>query len=242
VITLHDVNFIHHGLIADTAVSRDDVCATLGLAPSAFTVVHLGAERPAPVAPAPEASVRERYGLATGRIVLCVAAKRPHKNQALLVRALPALPDDVRLVLAGHAEPYEQELRALAGELGVADRVVFADWVPEADLEALWGLADVAAFPTRAEGFGLPIIEALGRGVPVACSDLPVLREVGGVAPRHFPPDDPDAAARTIGAMLADPPDPAPGREWAARFTWRAAAEDTWTVYDRVMGAGRAPA
>ena len=64
-------------------------------------------------------------------------------------------------------------------ELGVAERVRFLDYAPDRDLEALWRIADCAAFPTLGEGFGLPVLEAMQRGVPVACSDIPVLREVG---------------------------------------------------------------
>ena len=140
-------------------------------------------------------------------MVLCVATKRPHKNQELLVRAATQLPDDVVVVLAGHPEPYDAELRSLAGGLGVDGSVVFADYVPDAELEALWGMAGCAAFPTRAEGFGMPVLEALARGVPVACSDLPVLREIGGELPRFFDPDDPADAARKVdrGARPAAP-------------------------------------
>lgn len=73
---------------------------------------------------------------------------------------------------------------------------------------------------------------ALAHGVPVAASDLAVLREVGDSWPTHFDPGDPADAARAILAALSDPPDPAIGRSLAARFTWTAAAEGTWGVYD----------
>jgi len=140
-------------------------------------------------------------------------------------------------VLAGHPEPYDAELRALAAELSVAERVRFVDYVPDADLEGLWQLASAAAFPTRAEGFGLPVVEALARGVPVACSDIAVLREVGGTHVRCFHPDDPADAARTIAAVLAAPPDPAAGRAWAARYTWEEAARRTFAAYERAVAA-----
>jgi glycosyltransferase involved in cell wall biosynthesis len=224
-------------LLAGTAAARDEVVAELALDTSRFDVVHHGATLPARSRATPERQVRERLGLGVRRVVLCVAAKRPHKNQELLVRAAPQLPGDVTIVLAGHPEPYDSELRALGEELGVMDRVSFADYVPAPDLEALWQLAGCAAFPTRAEGFGLPVIEALARGVPVACSDLPVLREIGGGLPRYFDPDDPGGAAATIEEALASPR-PLPGaREWAARFTWEAAAQGTWEAYDRVLAA-----
>jgi glycosyltransferase involved in cell wall biosynthesis len=259
VITLHDVTFFRlrtfnavttwgmqqvvaraarhaQRLVAVTAAARDEIVAELDLPPERFSVVHHGATRRHAVTPSPEAEVRARYGLGGRRVVLCVAAKRPHKNQELLVRAAPLLDDDVAIVLAGHPEPYDARLRALAEATGVQDRVRFADYVPDADLEALWRIASVAAFPTRAEGFGMPVLEALVRGVPVACSDLPVLREVSGGLARTFDPDDAAQAAAAISGALHDPGDVATaGPAWASQFTWEAAAAGTWEAYGRAM-------
>jgi glycosyltransferase involved in cell wall biosynthesis len=258
VITLHDVTFFRaqtfnpvttfgmrqivaraarhaHRLIAVSAAARDEIVAVLGLDPGRFSVVHHGMRDPATAAPAPEARVRAALGLGDRRVVLCVASKRPHKNQELLVRAAAQLPDDVVIVLAGHPEPYDQELRALAARTGVAERVVFADYVPDGELEALWSMAGCAAFPTRGEGFGLPVVEALLRDRSVACSDLPVLREVADSLPRFFDPDDVAGAAHAIRACLDEPR--AGGREWAKRFTWEAAARGTWQAYDRALAA-----
>jgi glycosyltransferase involved in cell wall biosynthesis len=259
VVTLHDVTFMQlrtfgpattwgmaqvvtraardaDALISGTAAARDAICATLDLPRDAFAVVHHGVDRPAARGSTPPAEVRARYGLGDRRVVLCVAAKRPHKNQELLVRAARTLPDDVVVVLAGHPEPYDAELRALAGELGVRERVVFADWVPDEDLEGLWALAGCAAFPTRAEGFGIPLIEALSRGVAVAASDIPVFAEVADDLPRWFRPDDPASAAAAIVAALEDPCAVATaGPAWAARFTWEAAAHGTWSAYERAL-------
>jgi glycosyltransferase involved in cell wall biosynthesis len=164
-----------------------------------------------------------------------VAAKRPHKNQELLVRALASLPADVAVVLVGHAEPYENELRRLAAELGVARRVHLLGYVTDSDLEGLWRAAACAAFPTLGEGFGLPVLEAMQRGVPVACSDIPVLREVGGPVPHYFPPHEPEAAARAIQDAWSDAAAAAAGRARAAGFTWEAAARGTWEAYERAL-------
>jgi glycosyltransferase involved in cell wall biosynthesis len=260
VITLHDVNFIHHrtfnpvtswgmrqvipraarhadALIAGSATARDDVCATLGLSAERFTVVPHGAQSPHRMEAADPADLRARFSLGAGPVILCVGAQRPHKNQALLLRALCELPADVRLVLAGRAEPYAQTLRALARELDLDDRVVFAGWVDDEDLEGLWALAQVAAVPTLAEGFGMPVLEAMARGVPVAASDLPVIHEVADDCPAYFNPQDPHAAAQAIARLLTEPPDPAPAQRRAATFTWSAAAEATWAVYDRALEA-----
>jgi glycosyltransferase involved in cell wall biosynthesis len=201
--------------------------------------VHHGADGRAPAAAAAAADVRARLGLSEdARVVLSVGAKRPHKNQELLVRALPRLGDDAVLVLAGHPEPYDAQLRALADELGVAGRVRFAGYVADEDLEALWAMAACAAFPTRAEGFGLPLVEAMRRGVPVAASDLAVLREVGGEVPRFFDPDRPEEAAAAIAAAMRDgDARAAAARARAARFTWDASAAGTWRAYERARAA-----
>jgi glycosyltransferase involved in cell wall biosynthesis len=260
IITLHDVTFFRRrtfgavttfgmrqvvsraarhadGLISATVVARDEVCDELGLDPAEFTVVPHGAERPTAVAAAREEEVRARYRLNGARVVLCVATKRPHKNQEVLVRAVPLLADDVVLVLAGHPEAYDAELRAIAASLGVGGRVRFADYIPASDLEALWRIAACAAFPTLAEGFGIPVVEAMARGVGVAASDIPVLREVGGDVPRFFDPHSPEAAAEAIVAILADPAAGAEGPAHAARFTWANAAEGTWEAYERVCAS-----
>jgi glycosyltransferase involved in cell wall biosynthesis len=258
VITLHDVTFFREStfsgvttfgmrqvvtraarhadaLIAVTQAARDEIVNELDLDGARFSVVHHGATLPARVSATPESDVRERLRLGDRRVVLCVAAKRPHKNQALLVRAATELPDDVVVVLAGHPEAYDAELRALADGLGVDGSVVFADYVPDAELEALWGMAGCAAFPTRAEGFGMPVLEALARGVPVACSDLAVLREIGGDLPCFFDPDDPADAAQKVSEALALPHPLSGSAEWAARFSWDAAAAETWRAYELAL-------
>jgi glycosyltransferase involved in cell wall biosynthesis len=258
VVTLHDVTFLVRAtfgrvttwgmgllvraaarradaLITGSAAARDEICDVLGVEQADFTVVHHGVEHAGPVAPTPEETIRERFGLDGARVVLCVAAKRPHKNQELLVRAAAALDADVVIVLAGHAEPYERELRALTRELGLEDRVRFVGYVSDADLEGLWGLADCAAFPTLGEGFGIPVIEALAHGVPVAASDIPVLREIGGALPHYFDPRDPLDAARAIAEALDDTDTARLGPAHAARFSWSAAASATHEVYGRAL-------
>jgi len=189
--------------------------------------------------PAPEEALRSRLELRDGRILLCVAAVRPHKNQELLVRALPALPEDVTVVLAGKHEPYAERLRELARELGVESRLRLTGYVSDAELERLWQLASCAAFPTRAEGFGMPVLEAMARGVPLACSDIPVLREVGGELPRYFSPADPDAAARAIREALGHADRGAAGVARAGRFSWADAARGTMDAYERALAAAR---
>ena len=138
-------------------------------------------------------------------------------------------------MLAGHAEPYEQDLRRLAAATGVADRVRFVGYVPDDVLEALWELCACAAIPTLGEGFGLPLVEAMDRGVAIAASDIPVLREVGGDVPHWFDPHDPSAAAHALAAAMADPDAGPRGRAQAAQFTWEQAAHGTMDAYERAL-------
>ena len=210
-------------VITVSEAARAEIARVLGV--GAVAIPH-GAGR-APATPEDAGAVRARHDL-RDPVVLCVAAKRPHKNQELLLRALPAA---ATLVLVGHPEAYDARLRELARELGVVGRVRFLDAVPDSELEALWEIAACAAFPTRAEGFGLPVIEAMRRGVAVACSDLPVLREVGGDVPHYFDPADPASARAAIQAALRDGGDA--GRARAAAFTWEASARRHLEVYER---------
>ena len=96
------------------------------------------------------------------------------------MRAAAELDEDIVIVLVGHR-------RALRGNAASArraerrsDRIRFIGAVSDAELEGLWRIAECFAFPTLGEGFGLPLLEAMAHGVAVACSDIPVLREVGG--------------------------------------------------------------
>lgn len=263
-ITLHDVTFLLRrtfdrvttmgmraiisraardadALVAGSAAARDEICSVLGLDPARFLVVPHGAgRRPAEVSEISESTVRRSHRLGAARIVLCVGAKRPHKNQALLLRALPLLARDTVLVLVGHAEPYERELRTLADELGLGDSVRFVDYVPDAELEALWRSAACAVFPTLGEGFGLPVLEAMSRGVAVACSDLPVLREVGGDVPHYFSAASHEAAAAAIEAASGDRRSRAAGIELAAGFSWDASARGHWDAYEQAMAGSTA--
>lgn len=262
VITFHDVTFLRvrtfslpttlafraivgpaawraDALLTGSAAARDEICAVLKLEPTRFLVVPHGAGRLPSGPVTPEEEIRRSHRLDGTRVVLCVGAKRPHKNQGILLRALVRLPEDVVIVLVGHPEPYDAELRSLATELNAVDRLRFLDYVPDPDLEGLWRVADCAAFPTLGEGFGLPLLEALHRGVPVACSDIPVLREVGGELPFYFVPHDERSAAAAILAALGDGSRAAAGRAHAATYSWERAAHGTFEAYERAVARAR---
>jgi glycosyltransferase involved in cell wall biosynthesis len=230
-----------HRVIADSEATAADVRRYLHVAPDRVDVVALGIGTGAQTTALPESDVRMMIGAGTRPIVVSVSAKLAHKNLLRLIGALAAIPGAERplLVLPGYATPHEAQLRERASTLGVSGDVCFLGWVSARELEGLYAVASAIVLPTLAEGFGLPVLEAMARGVPVACSDLPVLREVAGDDALFFDPRSEAAIAQAITRVLGDP-DLALGLRTAgparaARFSWRRAAEQTLAVYERAV-------
>ena len=120
----------------------------------------------------------------------------------------------------------------------------FVGWTSEADVEGLFALCRAFVFPSFYEGFGLPVLEAMARGVPVACSDRASLPEVAGDAALLFDPSDPAAIAAALERLLGDPDLAerlrAAGRERAAAFTWERTAQLTLATYERALATASA--
>ena len=221
--------------------TKEDLVETIGLDPSRIDVTPLGVGNG--VEPTDESELCARFGLGEGPFVLVVAQKQPHKNLASIIRALAELDPNVQLVLAGAPAPHERDLEALACELGVADRVRFVDWVSDADLQGLYRGARAFVLPSFIEGFGLPVLEAMRVGTPVACSERSALKEVAGDAALLFDPADQGAVTDAVRRVLADDELrgrlAAAGRERVRDFTWRRTAELTLAAYRRAMAARR---
>ncbi len=149
-------------------------------------------------------AARERYGLPR-KFVLTVGAHRPHKNHEVLVRALAAIPDGLDLVIVGGTDPgFPDRLPCLIRDLGLRSRVTLVPNVADELLPAVYRAASVFAFPSLAEGYGLPVLEAIAAGVPVVTSDIPVLAEVAGAAAVRVSPGDAAGWAGTITSILSD--------------------------------------
>ena len=193
--------------------------------------------------------VRERYSLPP-HFILAVGTIEPRKNLATLFEAYRALINDapadrqshisdLKVVVVGkQGWMVESSFRAVH-ERGLTGRVKFTGYVADEDLPALYTLADVFAFPSVYEGFGLPPLEALACGTPVVCSDASSLPEVMGDAGLLVPPTDARAWMLALGRALTDASLrrdlAARGPRQAGRFTWADAARQTRRVYEELL-------
>jgi glycosyltransferase involved in cell wall biosynthesis len=231
-------------VITVSAASRDDIVGELGLPADRVDVIPNGIADPAP-AESTAGVVRRDLDVGHRRIALSVASAVAHKNLSALLEAVARLVPEERplLVFAGQgtdAPAFAERTFAM----GLQGDVRLLGAVGREELEGLYSMASVFVTATRYEGFGLPVLEAARRGVPVVCSDLPVLREVAGPAAIYVDPTEPGAIAAAVRRVLMGGPEierfRAAGRAQASRFTWRAAAEATLVAYDRALEVSRA--
>ncbi len=237
-------------LIAFSEAAADDIVQYLHVPRGGIDVVALAAGTGGPrSAPTPPQRLREKLGLGSGPLVLTVSAKKTHKNLGRLIHAMAAVvaqKPEAMLVLPGRPTEHERQLRELARELGIADHVAFPAYVDTSDLEGLYALAQCFVFPSLNEGFGIPILEAMRHGVPVACSRTSSLPEVAGDAARYFNPCSVDEIAGSVLELLEDRALAARmvglGHEREARFTWEATARGTLESYARAWAQRRSGA
>jgi len=190
------------------------------------------------------AAVRAKHHLARPYI-LFVGNIEPKKNLPTLLRAFAALKRGGlphKLVVAGKRGWGCREVFALPAELGIGGDVRFLGYVEESDLAGLYGGAELFAFPSIVEGFGLPPLEAMACGTPVVTSDAEALLETTGEAAEHVPALDADALADAMRRVLSDAALRerlrAAGLARAAQFTWQQAAEMTRAVYREALTCG----
>ena len=231
--------------ISDAA--RRDLLARFKLPPERVTTTQLAADTRFRPQPEEEiARVRAAYNLPE-EMVLFVGINKPHKNLVRLVEAFGRLLQQgsgASLVLAGPWDERYPETKQAIDNLGAQDRVMILGPVADADLPALYAAATVFVLPSQYEGFGLPVLEAMACGAPVACSDTSSLPEIAGDAALTFDPFDVNAIVEAIGRLLGDgelrTQIARAGTEQAARFTWEKTAAQTLAVYRQVVARASA--
>lgn len=169
--------------------------------------------------------------------LLSVSTVHPHKNWGRWLEAFHALAAEGlphHLIMAGVEGNYSRQLTKAIERWGLGERVHRLGWVERRTLLALFRFADALVFPSTFEGFGMPVLEAMAAGLPVACSDIPPLHEAAGPAAVYFDSESVESIAAAVRRLLSDAALRAHlatlGRENAAGFTWPRAAERTLAV------------
>jgi glycosyltransferase involved in cell wall biosynthesis len=231
-------------VIANSKATRDDLVTHLGVPATKIRVVYYGLN---PIfAPVRERAVldaaRARHGLPE-RFLIFVGTIEPRKNLDRVIQAYALARRlygiDIPLVLAGQLGWLYERTIQLPRVLGIEEHVRFVPYIPQADLPAVYSQSDGLVFPTLYEGFGLPIIEALGCGAPVLTSRTSAMPEVAGGLAVLVDQFDVESIAQGLHGLLADRDYRVRtaefGPSWASEFTWERAARETVAVYEEAL-------
>jgi len=231
-------------VIACSESTRADTIELLGADPAKVVVAYEAVDEDfTPVDRAEAAEKLERaYGIRQP-FLLFVGTIEPRKNLSVLVQAFSRIANEIphTLVLAGGPGWNSQPVFKAVDQLGLRDRVVCTGFVSNhSDLAWFYSAADLFVFPSLYEGFGLPLLEAMTCGCPIAAAKTSSIPEVAGAAALYFDPSSPDDIAACIKKLLEDAPMRyslvARGLVQAEKFSWQDCARATLDVYKRVAG------
>ncbi|MCA8921648.1 MAG: glycosyltransferase family 4 protein [Planctomycetes bacterium] len=228
-------------IVTYTEAIKREVVHTLGVPAERVAVVPLAA---AVAAPDPKAlqAVRSKVGTDPFVLVLGEVSARKNTLGALLAFERAQLGPRTKLVVVGPDGRGADAFSLSPRRVALGERVLRLPYLPGAEVEALMSEARALLFPTRYEGFGLPVLEAFAHGVPVVASRDPSVREVAGGACWHADADDVEELAEALRQAVADGPARAAriaaGRLRAEGFTWSRSAARLWEVY-RAVAEGR---
>jgi len=198
------------GLISVSEATRQDLRRYSGVDSQ---VIHHGVER-------------EFFEIAKRRepkdYLLCASTSHPHKNLDRLLRVYQQSPDLPPLILTGVRGFAAREVEALAGA-----KVKIAGWIPRPELLELFRCARGFVYPSTFEGFGMPVLEAMAAGVPVACSDIPPLREIAGGTVHYFDPASDDQLRTALLQLAAGTLPVEAAEQRASEFSWAKTARET---------------
>jgi glycosyltransferase involved in cell wall biosynthesis len=233
-------------VIAVSQQTADDLMVSFGVPADRITVIPNGvAAGFAPAAAAEVAAFRQSRQLPE-RFILYLGTLEPRKNLPLLLRAYAAWRQQtdaqVPLILAGGKGWFYEEIFRLVQELTLEQDVHFPGFIPQSEVADWYRAASVFVYPSRFEGFGLPVLEAMASGTPVLCSDTPSLGEVVGDAALIFPSDERagvPALTAQLNQVLGDAGVHgrmrAAGLAQARHYSWTRTAQATLAVYDEIL-------
>jgi glycosyltransferase involved in cell wall biosynthesis len=229
-------------IIVPSRQTRDDLVDHYRVPEDKITIVHHGVhEQFRSANPNGPSLVRRRYGL-DRPYVLAVGTIQPRKNYPLIARAMmssEASANGHDLVIAGKRGWLSDQVMNELESSGLGDRLRMLDYVPDDHLPGLYAGADLFVQPSRFEGFGMPVLEAMASGTPVVCSEGSSLTEIAGDGAVFFTPDEHVSLAKRIGSILGNSENReqlrSRGQEWSGRFTWERAASETLRVMQEAM-------
>jgi glycosyltransferase involved in cell wall biosynthesis len=230
-------------IITDSEYSKRDIVRLLNADPEKIHVIYPGVDSRFQRVTNPDAiaAARAKYGI-TAPYIIYTGIYKPRKNHAGLLRAFQLFLKEhlnAQLVIAGPMVEGEPELRRMAGELGISNRVNFAGFVDDTDLPALYSGAAVYACASLYEGFGFTVLEAMACGTPVVCSRATSLPEVAGDAALMVDAGNPEEFARALVDCFTQEGLQtslvALGYRNCQRFQWQQAARQTSDVYEKAV-------
>jgi glycosyltransferase involved in cell wall biosynthesis len=211
-------------IIAISEKTRADLVDLLNIDPQKIQVLYQGCDVAFDAVKTPEqkAEVKQKYNL-PNKFLLSVGTIEERKNLLLTVQALNKVENDTPLVVIGKPTTYADEVKTFITSNNLTDRVIFLQDIPFDELPTIYQLASVFIYPSRYEGFGIPVLEALNSGTPVIAATGSCLEEAGGPNSKYVHPDDADALANQVNAILDDESLAqtmiAKGREYAENFS-----------------------
>jgi glycosyltransferase involved in cell wall biosynthesis len=230
-------------VIAPTMAAAEEISSRTPIPRDRIRVIPHGVTQ-LPVGEGVVAATRATVGIGDDPFVLWVGTLEPRKNLPVLIDAFRIIAQETdlphRLVIVGPTGWLDTESAIRGPSEALGDRIHFTGPLRADRLLALYRGADLFAFPSLHEGFGLPVLEAMAQSTAVLCADIPVLREVGGDAARFVTANDSEAWATSIAEMLRDDEVreslARAGRVRAASFTWERCVNRTRAVYRDVLG------
>ena len=228
-------------IIAVSDCTKRDIIHFFGTPADRISVIYQGCDDQfrQPATAAQKAAVRARYQLPE-RYILYVGSIEERKNLILLARALPLLADkNIHVIALGRRTAEAERIDAFVHDQALGERFRMISGVPFAELPAFYQMAEVFVYPSRFEGFGIPMLEALCSGVPAIGCTGSCLEEAGGPSSLYVDPDDAQALASAITRVLSDDALRArmiaDGYRYADRFTQEILTKDLVALYAQVM-------
>lgn len=230
-------------IIAVSYATRNELINILGISPAKITVIHHGSNPAYTRTTDPHEinRIRFKYHCPT-EFFLMVGSFEPRKNVEIAIEAfatIAKLSKQLKLVLVGKHNNYAWNMQKKVKDLRLEEQVLFPGYVPDMELCTLYSVATGFLFPSSAEGFGLPLIEAMATGCPVIANNIKVFHEIGGDALSYVDASDVDDISGRMMKFIEDNDFRAghcrKGLAKSLDYDWKRAAEMTVKVYQRVL-------